>query len=122
MLKRIGLPIVGLCALAACSNEPMTFNEFDPQAEALRNAAPISEPPPMMLASRTYRCRDNSLVFIDFFTNNTAQVRLTRDGEATMVTAENGQPPYVAPGYSVSANAEQISLTAPGRGTLSCRA
>jgi hypothetical protein len=108
--------------LAACNSEPevITVNKYDPMEEALKNA-PRVEAPPMMQASRTYRCRDNSLVFIDFYTNNTAHVRLSRDGTPTVLTAQDGNPPFTAPGYSVSANANQISLTAPGKGTLSCR-
>ena len=110
-----------LVALSAC-NEPevITVNKYDPQAAALQNAAPV-QAPPMVTNSRTYRCRDNSLVYIDFYNNNTAHYRTTRGGESTTLTAADGNPPYTAPGYSVSANADQISLTAPGKGTLSCR-
>ena len=107
--------------LAACNSEPevISVNKFDPMEEALKNA-PRVEAPPMMVASRTYRCRDNSLVFVDFFTNNTAQLRTSRDGTPTVLTAAGGNPPYTAPGFSVSANSDNISLTAPGKGTLSC--
>src|SRR6187551_61428 len=107
--------------LAACNSEPevISVNKYDPMEEALKNA-PRVEAPPMMVASRTYRCRDNSLVFVDFFTNNTAQLRTSRDGTPTVLTAAGGNPPYSAPGFSVSANSDNISLTAPGKGTLSC--
>ena len=109
-------------ALAAC-NEPeiVTINKYDPMADALKNAAPI-EAPPMIQASRTYRCRDNSLVFIDFYTNHTALVRTERGGDpVASLTAQGGNPPYAGQeGYSVSANAEEISYTAPGRGTQTC--
>jgi hypothetical protein len=108
--------------LAACNSEPevVTINKFDPQAEALQNAGPI-EAPPMITDSRTYRCRDNSLVYIDFYTNNTAAVRTQRGQEpVATLTAEGGNPPYTAEGYSVSSNAAEISYTAPGKGTQSC--
>ena len=36
------------------------------------------------------------------------------------LTAQDGNPPYTAEGYSVSANAEEISYTAPGKGTQTC--
>jgi hypothetical protein len=111
-----------LFALAACSSEPevVTINKFDPQAEALKNAAPIA-PPPMIMASRTYRCRDNSLVYIDFFNNNTAIVRNERGTPpVATLTSPDGTAPYTADGYSVSANAEEISYTAPGKGNQSC--
>lgn len=117
------VPAAALLALAACNSEPETIGNttYDPQAEALAKAPPV-ELPPAIQASRTYRCKDNSLVYIDFYTNNTALYRTEKGGEATTLTAENGQPPYKAEGHSISANADQITLTAPGKGTLSCKA
>ena len=113
-------PLAALLALAACENETINGNE-DPQAGALQNAAPI-EAPPMIQASRTYRCKDNSLLYADFYTNDTALVGDKKDGPRTTLTAAAGQPPYTAEGYSLSANAAQISYTAPGKGTQSCKA
>ena len=108
-------------ALAGCNNnEPVVINKEDPMAEQLRNAAPVA-PPPMIQVTRTYRCRDNSLLYVDFYTNDTAAVR-TREGEApvAMLTAEGGNPPYTGSGYSVSGSGTQVSITAPGHGTQSC--
>jgi hypothetical protein len=113
-------PLAALLALAACENETINGNA-DPQAGALQNAAPI-EAPPMIQASRTYRCKDNSLLYADFYTNDTALVGDKKDGPRTTLTAAAGQPPYTAEGYSLSANAAQISYTAPGKGTQSCKA
>jgi hypothetical protein len=111
-----------LLALGACSGEPetITANQYDPQAQALANAAPV-QLPPSITHSRTYRCTDNSLVYVDFYNNNTAQLRTTRDGMPTILTAAEGNPPYTAAGYSVSANAETARITAPGKNNLSCR-
>ena len=109
-------------ALAACNTEPETIiaNTPDPQAEALKNAAPV-ELPPSIQASRTFRCRDNSLVYADFYTNITVRVRQgSRTAEQTTLTAEGGNPPYRAEGWSISANAEEVTLTQPGRGSQSC--
>jgi hypothetical protein len=110
-----------IVALAACNGEPevVTINKFDPQAEALKNAAPV-EPPPMIQASRAYRCRDNALFFVDFYTNNTAMIRTRRGGEGVRVAQENGTGPYAGSGYSVSANADHVQLTAPGHGSQAC--
>jgi hypothetical protein len=100
-----------LLMLAACDNEPEVIDvNPDPQARELANAAAV-QAPPMIQASRTYRCKDNSLLYAEFYTNNTVLVR----------TDKAGQPPYVAEGYSLSANAPQISYTAPGKGTRSCK-
>ena len=115
--------LAALLTLGACNSEPetVTAGSADPQAEALKNA-PSVEAPPMIQASRTFRCKDNSLVYADYYTNNTARVRTEKDGTPTMLTAENGQPPYVAEGWLLSANDAQVTLTAPGKGTLTCKA
>jgi len=114
--------VVATIALAACNSEPeaITVNKYDPQAEALANAAPVA-PPPMIQASRTFRCRDNSLIYVDFYTDNTANLRTSQDGERIALTAEGGNPPFTGSGYSVSANADSITYTAPGGASLSCR-
>ena len=109
-------------SLSACKNEPEVIDSNpDPQAEALKAAPPV-EALPMIQASRTYRCKDNSLVYADFYTNNTATVREGAQSPPTLLTATDGQPPFVAEGYSLSANAAQVSYTAPGKGTRSCKA
>jgi predicted small secreted protein len=114
--------LAALLTLTACEAETVTADGApDPQAEALKKAAPV-EAPPMIQASRTFRCKDNSLVYADYYTNNTARVRTEKEGTPTVLTAANGQPPYTAEGWSLSANAAQVSLTAPGKGTQSCKA
>ena len=109
-------------ALGACTgeSEPVTVNKYDPQAQALANAAPV-QLPPSITASRTYRCADNSLIYVDFYNNDTAQIRTSQDGMPTILTAAAGAPPYIAEGYSVSANADNVRITAPGKNNISCR-
>lgn len=109
-------------ALAACNSEPETIqvNQYDPQAEALANAAPV-ELPPMVTTSRTYRCRDNSLVYIDFYNNNTAVIRNQRGADpVATATSPDGTAPYTTEGYSVSGSGEEITYAAPGKGSQSC--
>ena len=127
MVKTL-LPLTAaLCAiasLAACNNEPEVVDTNpDPQAAELAKAAPV-ELPPSIQSSRTYRCKDNSLVYIDFYTNNTALVRREKGAEppiATLTATTAGQA-YTAEGYVISGNAETIDYTAPGKGTQSCKA
>jgi ABC-type uncharacterized transport system auxiliary subunit len=109
--------------LAACNSEPetVTVNQYDPQADALANAAPV-ELPPAITASHTYRCRDNSLVYIDFYNNNTAVIRNERGGDpVATATSPDGTAPYTSEGYSVSGNGEAITYAAPGKASQSCR-
>lgn len=123
MKSRISLaaaPLAALLALAACENETIDGN-VDPKANANAAATPV-EAPPMIQASRTYRCKDNSLLYADFYTNDTVQVRSAKDKPPTVLTAAAAGQPYTAEGYSLSANSEQISYTAPGKGAQSCKA
>jgi hypothetical protein len=110
-------------ALSACDSKPETIvaGPPDDQKEALNAAAKV-ELPPMVTASRTYRCKDNSVVYIDFFNNNTATYKTDKAGSPTVLTAEAAGKPYKAPGYAISSDATQVDLTAPGKGTLSCKA
>src|SRR4051812_5784859 len=111
-----------LLALGACHNKPIVAHDDDPQAAQLKNAPPVA-PPPMIMASRTYRCDDNSLLYADFYTNNTVSVRTKKEpGSGTILTAADGKPPYTAPGYSLSANSTHISYSAPGKKAQACDA
>ncbi|HEU0097890.1 MAG TPA: hypothetical protein VFQ67_03860 [Allosphingosinicella sp.] len=114
-------PLAALLALAGCQNETIDGNA-DPQANAANATATPVEAPPMIQASRTYRCKDNSLLYADFYTNDTVQVRSAKDKPPTVLTAAAAGQPYTAEGYSLSANSEQISYTAPGKGAQSCKA
>jgi hypothetical protein len=111
-------------SLSACNSEPETIvagGPQDPQAEALNNAAPV-ELPPAISASRTYRCKDNSLLYAEFLTNNTARVRKEQGGEPTVLTAPAEGQAYTAEGYSLSANSETVTYAAPGKPSQSCKA
>lgn len=115
-----------LFALSACNSEPETIKAGaveDPQAKELAKAAPV-ELPPAIAASRTFRCRDNSLVYATYYTNDTVKVSGEQGPTApgTILTAEGGNPPYVADGYSLSANADEVEYTAPGKGSQGCSA
>ena len=93
--------------LSACSNEPEVVDTNpDPMKEELAKAAPVDLPPAIQ-ASRTYRCKDNSLVYIDFMSNNTAIVRKEKGAEPPVatVTAETPGGAYKsADGFTVSGN------------------
>ena len=113
-----------LLALGACNSKPTTIvaNENDdPQAAQLKNAKPVA-PPPMIMASRTFRCADNSLVYADFYTNNTVSVRSKQDPASggTTLTGKDSNGPFTAPGYSLSANADHVTFGAPGKKAQAC--
>ena len=108
--------------LTACGKpETITAGNDDPDAAALNAAAPV-ELPPMVTASRTYRCQDGSLVYVDFFSNNTAAYKTEKNGAATTLTAAEAGQPYVAEGYSISGDGPKVDIAAPGNPSQSCKA
>ena len=122
------LPIaaIALFALSACNNNAqkpveVTSVSDDPNAAAVRNAAPV-EMPPAITADVTMRCKDNSLVYVTFFDGDKqAVVKTSKDGKPVMLTAAAKGDPLKAEGYSLTGTPKNITLTAPGKGTLTCK-
>jgi hypothetical protein len=119
----VAASVAAFLPLAACNNGPETIGDekHDPQAAELAKAAPV-ELPPAIQATRTYRCKDNSLFYADFYTNNTVHVRKERTGTPTTLTAPAAGQPYTAEGYSLSGNGTSVTYSAPGQGSQSCKA
>ncbi len=107
--------------LTACKQETISGDAPDPDAAALNAAKPV-ELPPMVTQSRTYRCKDSSLVFVEFFSNNTAVYRASKGGAGTTLTAAEPGKPYAADGYSVSGDGPQVTIAAPGKPSQDCKA
>ena len=127
MIRHLTLIALGSLALGACNSEPESIvaGAPDPMAGALAGAPPV-ELPPAIAASKTYRCKDNSLVSIDWLADNkTANVRV---GDATtpvqLKAAAEGEALTAADGTSLtgSAAAASVSLTLAGKGAQSCNA
>lgn len=99
-----------LFALSACQKHgPEMINTYDPQAQALQNAAPV-QLPPAIVDNRTYRCSDNSLFYVEFYNNNTAMIRTSRDGPPTQLAQAGGAGAFEGSGQSVSANATHVTI------------
>lgn len=79
MIRTLTLTAVAALALAACNKEDSTIvaGPADPMAEQLNKAAPV-ELPPAILASKTYRCKDNSLAYVDWLSDGTARVKASK--------------------------------------------
>ena len=117
---------VALSLLSACNknDEPeVVGGPADPMAAQLANAAPV-ELPPSVKVSRQYRCKDTSLIYVDFLSDDkTANLRTEKTGAPTkLVAAEPGKPFTSEGGYSVEGNGKQITATLPGKSGISCKA
>ena len=113
-----------LLILAACSEESEMISSGppDPQAAELAKAKPV-ELPPSIVSSQAFRCKDNSLVYVDFMSDQkTIHFRTTKGGDPITLTAPEPGQPYTGNGYTVSGGGNQISLSAPGKGTQTCSA
>ncbi len=128
MTRTTLLALAAAAALAGCNRDDHTIitepGGRDPMAEALANAGPV-ELPPAIQASRIYRCRDNSLVYIDWMADGrTANYRPERGASPVMLRAPEPGEPLVAEGYSLTGSAEgsTITITRPDQGEQSCRA
>ena len=122
------LPLISVAALAllsACNNsdEPeVVGGPADPMAQQLANAAPV-ELPPSVKESHQYRCKDNSLIFVDFMSDEkTANLRTEKDGSPTKLVAAEAGKPFEGAGYKVEGSGKQITATLPGKSALSCKA
>jgi hypothetical protein len=138
MIRNLTLLVMGAAALAACNPNPETIvaNEApDPMAAELANAAPV-ELPPAIAASKIYRCKDNSLVKIDWLAGG--QGANLRVGDATTAVPLRAPAPAVEGGNEVApaagagltaeggyvlkgeATASNVNLTLPGKGAQTC--
>lgn len=118
------LPLLAAVALAACSQkapEVIDGRAPDPNASALANATPV-ELPPAIRAQKTYRCTDQSLVYVNWFVGDkTANLRLTSNGTPTVLKSAEGKSPWTGDdGTTLSGDDEKITFTPTGGKALSC--
>jgi hypothetical protein len=126
MTRTLILALAAAAALAGCNNESHTIdpNKVDDSANVVANAAPVTLPAPIT-ATKTYRCKDNSIVQIDWLADNqTANVRTGDQIASTQLKAPAAGEPMVAEGYSLTgtATASSVTLTRPGTGAEVCKA
>ena len=121
------LPLLASLALAACNNESHTLVQngpADPMGDALKNA-PAVELPPAIAATKSYRCKDASVVYVDWLADNKgANFRAAKDDTPTQLKPDaEGKPPFTAAGDSLTGTAEagSITLARPDIGSQSCK-
>ena len=123
MTRTLTIALVAAAALAGCDQSDNTINAADPQANTA-SAAPVAMPP-AIVASKIYRCKDNSVVYIDWLADNqTANFRAERGGTPTILKAATAGGALTAEGYSLIGlpTATTVTLTRPGAGEQACKA
>lgn len=118
------LAAAALVSLAACKPAPEEVDTRapDPMASQLANAAPVVVPPSIK-ASVSFRCKDNSLIFVDFLSDDKgASLRTAKDGPITFLKAPEPGQPFTADGYKLTGTPKAVTLEQPGKGSLACKA
>ncbi len=114
------LCLVAAAALAGCEQEAVTVNTGLEDNVATNDVVL----PPSIAASKIYRCKDNSVIYIDWLSDNkSANVRTERNGPPTHVVAPAEGEAMVAEGFSLTGTGDgsSVTLTRPGKGGQTCR-
>ncbi len=118
-------------SLAGCGQkapEVVGGPQDDAVTIAARNAAPVSLPP-AIASSKTYRCKDNSVFYVNFLTDGvSANVRDKQEDppRVKLVAPAAGEPfvgvETVGEGFKLVGNGNQVTYTSPKSGTQVCKA
>ena len=102
------LTIAAAAALAGCGNDNNNHTivaggpQDDPNAPSEVDIANV-QLPPSITATKTYRCRDNSVLRVDWLSDGTARVRNGDSGSDEQVQVGEGAPLQGSPeGSSVT--------------------
>jgi hypothetical protein len=102
------LALVAAAALAGCNSEDHNIVAGPPDTDDQVNVAangPV-QLPPSIEASKTYRCADNKVIYIDWMSDGSARVKKTREEVGTSVAPGSPQLNGDAKAASISYNGE----------------
>jgi len=114
-----------LLSLAGCNNQPTNLEagSTDDMQKQLATAKPVSLPP-SIAATKSLRCADNSVVFVDFYSDGkSAGIHLKKDSPPTIVKADAAGKPMTADGgYALDGTqtASSVKVTLPGKPAQTC--
>jgi len=80
------ITLVAAAALAGCKEDHTIVAGGEPTDNNVTVNADV-QLPPTITASKSYRCADNSLIYVDWMSNGTANVKKKRDEVGTPVAA-----------------------------------
>jgi hypothetical protein len=123
-LSALSLSFAAALSLTACNKpEPEVVGgpSPDPMAAELANR-PAVVLPPAIRAEKSFRCDDNSLVYVNFFQGDMqVNVRLTQGGAPTILRATTAGGPYTADGgWSLTGDDTKVTLLSPGQPSRTC--
>lgn len=114
-----------LFALSACNSQPskpeVIDSNPDPMATELANRAPVALPPSIK-SEKTFRCKDQSLIYVTFFQGGKqVVVRTEKGGSPTTLLAPAPGDAFVAEGgWTLTGDEANVTVTKPGKAALTC--
>jgi hypothetical protein len=125
MNRTLFLTLAAATALAGCQKHTIVSGPPEDNNSVAANAN--VQLPPSIVATKLYRCTDNSVVTVDYLSDGkSANVHVGKDSaSSTQVTApEAGKPMTAAGGYSVegSPTSSSAKISVPGHSAQTCNA
>lgn len=100
-----------LLALAGCNNEPVQINTVEADTNAPTTQLNAQDLPPSISANKIYRCADNSLFYVTFYTDNSAMLRRgSSSATGTRLTGTAASGPFSGEGNTVSGNGNNVTI------------
>jgi len=118
------LTALAATALTACDKSDHNIVAGSKEDNVTVNTAAVVLPPSIE-SSQSYRCKDNSVAYIDWLSDKkSADISAKKGGPATRVTAAEAGKAMTAEGYSLTGNKDSTSVTLerPGKGSQACKA
>jgi hypothetical protein len=119
--------LAAAAALAGCNENHTIGGDADQNAANSAEANANVQLPPSILSTKLYRCADNSVVTVDYLSDNkSAHVKAGENGAPVQVTmAEPGKPMTSADGtisLEGSPTSSSAKIAVPGHPAQTCNA
>ena len=111
------LPLIS--SAAACSEPDRTSNDSLAQREV--GQTPMGRIP-AIAETGSYRCKDDSFLYVDYFRDGTGAILRTRDGMRTRFIATTIGGPFITRDQTLERRDRNIVLTRAGAAPQSCGA
>lgn len=110
-----------LIAPAAACSEPDRTSSDKSFAQREVDQTPIG-PIPAIAETGSYRCQDDSFVYVDYFRDGTGAILRTRDGMRTRFIATTIGGPFITRDHVLERRDRNIVLTSAGAKPQTCAA
>ena len=124
MNRTLIIAALAATALTACNKASHTIVAGSKDDNVTVNTANVVLPPAIE-ASKSYRCKDNTVVYIDWLDDKkTADIRASKEGSASRVTSTEAGKAMAGAGYSLTGTKDSGSVTVerPSKGSQTCKA